>query len=169
MSQWIPNGNGAHVRVCTCGTCNYSEMGACVYFKITVNGEEYKICPICGHFGEAQYAHIGGVKVGNSGHLHELICREYEEPFGEDDCVVMNYLWKSVDVVDSFTACKSDKGALVAWGAQESLYIPMPNPGDVTLVVMDYQGNFEEVPYLWYDGMLTFNADNHGLYLVIGK
>lgn len=138
MSQWIPVGNGTHVRVCTCGSCNYSEMGACVYFEITVNGELNKVCPICGHFDE-------------------------------DGCVVMNYLWQPVNVVDSFTACKSEKGALVAWGAQESLYIPMPNPGDVTLVVMDDQGAFEEVPYLWYDGMLTFNADNHGLYLVIGK
>ena len=169
LSQWIPTGDGNHVRVCTCATCDYSETASCVYFEITVNGDLYKICPICGHFGDEQYKHIRNVKVGVDGHLHELICRAYEAPFGAEAATVKDYADEAVVIADSFTACKSVKGELMAWGDAETLYIPMPNPGEVTLVRMDMNGEFENVPFMYFDGRIAFNAEDHGLYLIIAK
>ena len=169
LSQWIPTGDGNHVRVCTCATCDYSETAACVYFEITVNDVLYKICPICGHFGDEQYKHIRNVKVGVDGHLHELICRAYEAPFGAEAATVKNYDENAVVIADSFTAVKSVKGELMAWGDTETLYIPMPNPGKVTLVSMDMEGNFENVPFMYFDGRIAFNAEDNALYLIITK
>ena len=71
--------------------------------------------------------------------------------------------------MDSFTAVKSVKGALMDWGEAETLHIPMPNPGDVIIVRMSMDGTFEQLSFTYYDGMVVFTAEDHGLYLIISK
>ena len=168
MSQWIDLGNGLHKRVCTCLDCDYYEIAACVPFEITVDEVEYKICPICGHFTDKQaYEWIKGVKVGDVGNMNELIARDADKPFGADAALVKDMSEEPAVITSSFTAVKSTKGVLNLWYDTETLYIPMVHPGDVDLVMMNYDGEFTSVPYVYDNGFVIFNADEHGLYLFV--
>lgn len=168
MSQWIDLGNGLHKRVCTCLDCDYYEIAACVPFDITVEEVEYHICPICGHFTEEEdYEWIKGVKVGEVGNMNEMIAREKDEPFGTAAVQVKDMDENAVTVTESFTAVKSVKGVLMNWFTNETLYIPMVHPGDAKLIRMNYDGEFTEVNYVYDNGFVIFNSDEHGLYLFV--
>ena len=167
MSQWIDLGNGTHKRICTCIDCDYYEIAACTYFTIVVDEAEYKICPICGHFTEKSYEWIKGVKVGGVGDMNELIARDITAPFGTAAVQVKDMSAEPTVITSSFTAVKSTKGVLNSWTNEETLYIPMENPGDVTLAQMNMDGEFAAVPFAWENGYVIFNADEHGLYLFV--
>ena len=62
---------------------------------------------------------------------------------------------------------KSTKGALDQWNGSETLYIPMVHPGDVALVQLNMDGEFKTVPFMYDNGFVIFNADQHGLYLFV--
>ncbi len=167
MSQWIDLGNGTHMRICTCLDCDYYEVGTCVFFHITVDEVEYKVCPICGHFTERAYEWIKGVKVGGVGNMNSLIARDIEAPFGTAPVQVKDMSAEKLVVTTSFTAVKSTKGALDPWNGSETLYIPMVHPGDVALVQLNMDGEFKTVPFMYDNGFVIFNADQHGLYLFV--
>ena len=169
LSQWIDLGNGTHKRICTCIDCNYTQMAACTFFTVVVDEVEYKVCPVCGHFTEKSYEWIKGVKVGGIGDMNSLIARELASPFGTAAVQVKDMSAQPTVVTGSFTAVKSTKGVLDGWLGSETLYIPMVNPGDVTMVQVDLNGAYTVIPFDYENGYLIFDAAQHGLYLFVAE
>ena len=74
MSQWVSLGDGNHQRICTCLGCDYNETSTCYYFRLTVDGVDHAVCPLCGDFGEEELP-VVAVKTdkavkGSDGYYH---------------------------------------------------------------------------------------------------
>ncbi len=166
MGPWVPYEEANHHSVCTNGACGYQIVKDCPYFFIEVDHAEYHVCPICGDFTDLLFYLQGGV-TANDVFANEMYVRGLTAAFGADPCVVNDYLSDEMTIIGAFTVCKTGGGELLDWVTLEKIAFPAYDFGSAKIVRMDYEGKFVEIVWTYQDGKLTFNADRHGLYLII--
>lgn len=166
MSQWVSLGDGNHQRICTCLGCDYNETSACYYFRLTVDGVDHAVCPLCGDFGEEELP-VVAVKTDKA--VKGLIARGMAAPFGEKGNVVQGLNEEPRNITYLFTAVTGKDGTLNGWEETVALHVPVEAAGDARLVRLDIHGDFSEVPYACQSGYVSFLADQAGLYLLITK
>ncbi len=165
MSQWVPTGDGEHVRVCVNKNCLKVERMACPYFYITVNDVQHHICPVCGDYDAGFFELLQNAYISKPGNV--LYARSMNVPFGALRCTVNSYENKTLDVLASFTAIREGKGTCMPWGEEATVMIPVENLANYSLIRMDRSGNFEVVPSFVRNDMLVFNSDREALYLIV--
>lgn len=143
----------------------------CVCFDLVYGGTSYQICPI--HAGEGQVILAENAAAATQiGPLQYGVLRVLgaSNPFGAEAKVIGGYAAENYRILYAFTAVFAVEDTLVNFARTTTLTVPVAElEAGFTLVRLSLDGSYQEVAYSYADGVLTFDAEQNGLYLAIAE
>ncbi len=172
--MWMPAGEHAHKASCANKGCTHIGETSCTLYELTANEEKLFVCPVCGEWSMGVFEAIEGTSceaVEKNAILRgERIVRALAVPFGEK-IVSLEGLSESVAPLYAFTVAYEYAGCVEKFGGAVSFSVPLELEEPFTLVRLnaaeDAEELWSEIPYEWKDGILFFETDCAGLYLII--
>ena len=172
--EWTDNGDGTHSATCLRDGCGYVNTVECVRYELMVDEGLVDICPISGEFGDAQFQIIEDAACEPIDEIPlpegELLVRGLELPMGET-AVAIGELDEAVVPMYGFTFVFASNGQIVDLNAAVRLRVPMELDGGFRLVRLNVQTDAEErwteLAYVYADGVLDFETDAAGLFLLL--
>lgn len=172
--MWIPAGEHAHKAACANKGCTHIGETSCTLYELTANEENFFVCPVCGEWSMGVFEAVEGAGCEavekNAIPRGERIVRALAEPFGEK-AVSIEGLSESVVPLCAFTAAYEYAGHMEEFGGAVILSLPLELDVSFTLVRLntaeDAEERWTEIPYKWEAGVLSFETDCAGLYLIV--
>ena len=180
--EWTDNGDGTHSVACPHDGCGYVATVECARYELTVDEVPVGVCPICGKFGDARCRIIGEAMCEPIDEAPlpegELLVRGLDLPMGEE-AVAIAGLEDEVVPVYSFTFVFASDGQVVDLNAAVRLRVPMELDGGFRLLRLDVpddatddapddaEERWTELTYVYADGVLDFETDAAGLFLLL--
>ena len=165
-SEWTPNNDGTHSAANLQSGHRRTETANCEALEATVNGEILRVCPVCGAFRATAFAKVDAkFAVRETGALPargELVVRGMETPFD--------------GALYAVTAAYVYDGHTVSFKGLVQISIPVEIAAGFRLVRVDvtatgeiaeYAEVWTEIPFTYEDGILTFEIDAAGLFLLL--
>ena len=172
--EWTPNGDGTHSATCLRNGCGYVITVECVRYELMVDESLVGICPICGEFGDAHFQIIEDAVCESIDEAPlpegELMVRALDLPMGET-AVAIGALDEAVVPMYGFTFVFASNDQIVDLNAVVRLRVPVELDGGFRLVRLNVQTDAEErwteLAYVYADGVLDFETDAAGLFLLL--
>ncbi len=164
---WADNGDGTHSAECKRSRCNHTGMSDCARYEVTIDGNVLTCCPVCGKLGNLHYAAIESSELTAVDKQAipargELIVHGMEKPFD--------------GVLYALTAAYEFAGSIEPFRGKVRTSIPIELSEAFKLVRVDVTEATEttertevwtEIPYTFEDGILAFETDAAGLFLML--
>ena len=169
--QWKPKMEAFHEAACRRPQCDHTTTVACTWYTALVNGETIRVCPICGAYDGQQIfpmiANAAGKNVDeNAIPQGELIVRGLEAPFGTE-AVAIGGLESNAAPVYGLTVAYELGGRENALNGRVKVTVPMMLNEPFTLIFANEDATWTEIPATFSDGILTFETDHSGLFLLM--
>ena len=169
--QWKPKMEAFHEAACRRPQCGHTTTVACTWYTALVNGETIRVCPICGAYDGQQIfpmiVNAAGKNVDeNAIPQGELIVRGLEAPFGTE-AVAIGGLESNAAPVYGLTVAYELGGRENALNGRVKVTVPMMLNEPFTLIFANEDATWTEIPATFSDGMLTFETDHSGLFLLM--
>ena len=150
--DWADNGNGTHSAHCK--RCSHVKTVNCTQYSVTIDGTEYKVCPVCGHSDAGLFAVVEGATItGKKLPRGEALVRGAEAPFE--------------GVLYAFTAGYECGGKMEHFQKPVTISLPLPLTTDSFKLVAAEGDDWDELDYTFENGLLTFTAEEEGLFLIL--
>ncbi len=150
---WSPDGDAAHSASCLRCGCGYVKTVACAEYPLTVDGTEYTVCPVCGRMGGETLAAVDASVIGAVYPRHaEKIVRGQDGPFS--------------GVLYILTVAHEIGGEITPYTAVMQAKLPLSGLPAFRLVRADGETR-TEIPFTFENGVLTFETDAAGVYLLL--
>ncbi len=147
---WTSNGDGTHSAPCKREGCEYTGKTECASCEVTIGENTFSVCPVC---GGANFAAIEGAEItGENLPIGEAIVYGAEKPFE--------------GVLYAFTAAYEYSGKVEEFNSAVSVSLPVAVEGEFRLVRVE-EGMQVEIPYTLEEGMLTFETESAGLFMIV--
>jgi hypothetical protein len=169
---WTPNGDGTHSAECKREGCKHVGTVECAYCDLNYGGSIYRVCQVCGGFKDTTFEPLSGVtcEAIDNGAIPrgELIVRGMANPFGNTAADTAGLSLDNAHVTYAFTAAPEYAGKVEPFGGTVRISLPLDGIEGFKLV---RAGEVEsvETPYVLENGILTFETDATGLFLLLSN
>lgn len=157
FGEWHYRRDGVHKGICI--DCSFLMYAPCCELSAQYEGSTLTVCPVCGHFGEAD-----GTFVPVSVTLFDYAA----SPEG-DPCIYLyrDPLGAESTVKAAFSVVFEKAGQVTDYSGRIALKMDVSLPEDFRLIKCSEVGS-EEIESTYTDGMLNFIASDCGsLYLIV--
>ena len=157
--DWTPNGDGTHTAACRRDGCSHTATVTCEPLPFTLNGVACTVCPVCGSCDQEDFLRLADAAIlaADSGALPangEPLVRGLEAP--------------ADGVLYALTACWEQGGQVAPFLGAVTVQLPLTLPENVQLVHIEGE-TCTENPFTLADGVLSFEIDAPGVFLITSK
>lgn len=172
--MWMPAGEHSHKADCGNRGCTFVGKTSCTLYELTANEEQFLVCPVCGEWSTGVFEVIEEAKCEgvdeNAIPRGELIVRGLAMPFGTSP-VVLDGMQEAAAPLYGLTVAFELSGQVEALQGCVKIIIPWEMDASFRLVRLnaaeDAEQVWTEISYEWKDGVLSFETDCAGLYLIV--
>ena len=171
---WQSMGNQAHRATCSRQGCGHTAKVSCTQLELMVNEAPFAVCPVCGESTAETFPLVEGAEYRNVDRSAmprgDLTVRMLAEPFGTEAAAMAGMeesaapLWAMTVICERAGKPHTMKGLI-------RVSVPLETDAAFTLVRLDTDDNgqpcWTEIAFTLEAGMLTFETDHDGLFLLM--
>ena len=171
---WQSMGNQAHRATCSRQGCGHTAKVSCTQLELMVNEAPFAVCPVCGESTAETFPLVEGAEYRNVDRSAmprgDLTVRMLAEPFGTEAAAMAGMeesaapLWAMTVICERAGKPQTLKGLI-------RVSVPLETDAAFTLVRLDTDDNgqpcWTEIAFTLEAGMLTFETDHDGLFLLM--
>lgn len=157
--DWSPNGDDTHTAACRRDGCGHTATVTCEPLPFTINGVACTVCPVCGSCDQEDFLRLADASIlaADSGALPangEPLVRGLEAP--------------ADGVLYALTACWEQGGQTAPFLGAVTVQLPLTLPENIQLIRIEGE-TCTEIPFTLADGVLSFEIDAPGVFLITSK
>lgn len=176
FGPWESKGEGTHISRCLRSGCIYARTAECSNYEVNIDGNIISGCFICGRLGDQELAALdqANIEALDQGAIPEqgkLIVRGLGEPF-EGAIFGLTVGYEYAGSIEAFMGNVSISLPLELIMGGVSISLPLELSDSFKLVHVNPSNSegaeaWEEIPFTYEDGILTFETDDAGLFLLL--
>ena len=150
--EWTPNLDGTHTAACR-RECGVTRTVQCTVMAVSADENAETVCLVCGEYKDVVFARLAAEAQGAAPKYGELTVRGMAAP--------------TEAALYALTFCYEQGGDVVEANGVTTISVELAGiEGSFKLVRLD-DGVQTEIPCTWADGVMTFDAEAAGLYLLV--
>jgi hypothetical protein len=166
---WKSNGDGTHSAHCLRSKCNHSGTANCAHYEVIIDGNVLTCCPVCGALDDQQMLAVASAEVTPIDQnaiptRGELVVSGLEAPFD--------------GAIYALTAAYEFAGRIEPFRGTVRIAVPLERTTAFKLIrvdameaaeTMEHTEVWTEILYTHEDGILAFETNSAGLFLLLSK